>query len=471
MEERELAFAGVARQAKLIRGREISPRELVELYLRRIERIDPQLNAFRTVFPDQALAAADEAGERAGADDAPPLNGVPVAIKDNADVAGDVTTHGTSAYGPPATADAEYVRRIREAGAIVIGRTNVPPLCAMCVTESATFGVTRNPWDTERSPGGSSGGSAAAVAAGLVGAASASDGGGSIRVPAAFCGLVGLKPQRGRLSTSPLPDHWHGMTAFGWLTRSVRDTALMLDCSRGSGPADRDRPPAPERSYEESAASPAGNLRIAWSTKVTDGAVGVPKRDDVSGAVRETAEMLGTLGHEVRERDPDYGTGAIPLIVARVMRGVADEARTLPRSDRLDRKFRSWTRLGSLIPDSAVAKARAAGDTDAARLGKLFEDSDVLITPVTSEPALETGRWEGLGTIRTMNGMARVIPWPGVWNHTGQPAMSVPAGWNEDGLPLAVMLIGRPNEEGMLLSLAAQIEAERAWTDRQPPVS
>ena len=176
-----LAFAPITRQAELIRGGEVAPRELVELYLRRISRLDPQLNAFRAVHDERALAEADQAAARLKAGDERPLLGVPLAIKDNVDVAGDVTTHGTSAYGEPAAEDCEVVRRVRAAGAIVLGRTNVPPLCALPVTESPTWGVTRNPWDLDRSPGGSSGGSAAAVAAGLVGAALGSDGGGSIR--------------------------------------------------------------------------------------------------------------------------------------------------------------------------------------------------------------------------------------------------------------------------------------------------
>ena len=468
MGERELAFAGVRRQAELIRAREVSPRELVELYLRRIERIDPQLNAFRTVFAERAMDEAVEAERRAGSDDAPPLLGVPVAIKDNVDVAGDVTTHGTSAYGGPAAVDSEQVRRTRDAGAIVLGRTNVPPLCALCVTESSTFGITGNPWDPTRTPGGSSGGSAAAVAAGLVPAASGSDGGGSIRVPAACCGLVGLKPQRGRISTAPLPEHWHGMTVLGWLTRSVADSALMLDATAGSTRADRDRPPPPPRPFAEAAADPPGLLRIAWSTAVPPGTMGVPRNEEVLATVETMAGFLASLGHEVAERDPDYGVATIPSIVARVLRGVADEARTLPRFDRLDRRFREWTRIGSLVPDALLARARRQEADAAARIGDLFRDFDVLMTPVISEPPIETGRWEGLGAVRTFDGMVRVIPWPSIWNHTGQPAIAVPAGTSAGGLPLAVQIVGRTGDEGTLLSLASQIDAERPWGDRRP---
>jgi amidase len=210
MDTVEIAFAGIARQAELIAGGELSSRELVELCLGRIERTQPRLNAFRVVFAERALMEADQADARRGAGDARmaqdgerlaqrPLLGVPIAVKDDIDVAGEVTAFGTNAHGAPARADAEVVHRLRAAGAVIVGKTNVPELCIWPFTESATFGATRNPWDLQRAPGGSSGGSAAAVAAGLVGAALGSDGAGSIRIPAAWCGLFGLKPQRGRV--------------------------------------------------------------------------------------------------------------------------------------------------------------------------------------------------------------------------------------------------------------------------------
>src|SRR5918998_4366788 len=229
MEPEGLAFAGIARQAELIRAGEVSSRELVELYLERIERIDPQLNSFRVVLAERALADADQADSRRAAGDERPLLGVPIAIKDGVDVAGEVTTNGTAAHGPPAAQDAEQVRRLRAAGCVVLGKTTLPELAIMGTTEGPAFGVTRNPWNTDRTPGGSSGGSGAAVAAGLCAAATASDGAGSIRIPAACCGLVGLKPQRDRVSLGALAGHWHGLSVAGFVTRTVEDTALLLD--------------------------------------------------------------------------------------------------------------------------------------------------------------------------------------------------------------------------------------------------
>src|SRR5919109_2522257 len=228
MERDELAFAGAARQAELIRSGEVLSRELVELYLERIERLDPELNAFRKVMAERALVDAQQADGRHGAGDDRPLLGVPIAVKDVEDVTGEVTRWGTDAFSTPAAQDSELVRRLRAAGSVVIGKTNCPELAIIGDTEGPAFGITRNPWNTNRSPGGSSGGSAAAVAAGLCAAATASDGMGSIRIPASNCGLVGLKPTRDRIPLSPLKEHWYGLSVVGFETRGVRDTALLM---------------------------------------------------------------------------------------------------------------------------------------------------------------------------------------------------------------------------------------------------
>src|SRR4051794_30729489 len=226
MVSEELAFAGIARQADLVRAGEVSSADLVELYLERITRLDPELNAFRVVFAERARAEAAQADARRGAGDSGrPLLGVPVAVKDNVNVAGEVTAMGSNAYGDPAAEDSEVVRRLRAAGAVIVGKTHMSELAIFPFTESLAWGQTRNPWDRGRSAGGSSGGSAVAVAAGMVGAAYASDGGGSIRIPASTSGLFGLKPQRGRVPLLPDLEHWHGLSAAGCGTRTGADTA------------------------------------------------------------------------------------------------------------------------------------------------------------------------------------------------------------------------------------------------------
>ncbi|HYN92085.1 MAG TPA: amidase family protein, partial [Thermoleophilaceae bacterium] len=330
---------------------------------------------------------------------------------------------------------------------------NLPELAIMGDTEGPAFGITRNPWNTDRSAGGSSGGSAAAVAAGLCAAATASDGVGSIRIPAANCGLVGLKPTRDRIPLAPLKEHWYGLIVTGFETRGVEDTALLMSV----GAADDD--------LRDAAARPPGRLRIASSTKPF-----LPARvhPDLHRAVDEVAVRLRSLGHEVEADDPPYPL--VSPVTSRYLAGIAQDARErVERPDRLQRRTKGFARMGRSIPKPVLDWA-LRGD-DSARMRPFFERHDVLLTPTTGRPPVRAGEWEGLGALRTFLGMVQAYPFAAEWNLTGQPAISVPGATTADGLPLGVQLVGRHGEEATLLALAAQLEGELRWTERRPPMS
>jgi amidase len=454
----------------MVRRGEVSATELVGFYLDRIQRLNPELNAFRKVFAEKAMLEAEQAEARVRAGEERPLLGVPVAIKDEVDVVGEVNTHGTDAFTEPAAADSEMVRRLREAGAIVVGLTLLPEMAICGFTESATYGVTRSPWNPSRTPGGSSGGSGSAVAAGLVPIASAGDGAGSIRIPAASCGLFGLKVSRGRVSLAPTLEGWGGLAVEGCLSRSVLDTALWLDVVSG-GSREPEAPAPPEKPFVEAAKTPPGKLRIAWST-LAPRAVAPPTVDDnAKGAVADAVELLSGLGHEVTQRDPDWGNIG-NNITARFLSGVADTVKEVPHPERLERRTRGFGRLGGILPRSLYEKARGEGRAaDSARVNAIFDHCDVLVMPVMGGTALPIRRWEGKGALQTVLGMSRFYPYCVPWNHLGNPAMAVPAGFSPEGMPLSIQVIGRRGDEATLLSLAAQIEAERPWADRRPPIS
>jgi amidase len=466
----EIAFAGAARQAEMVRNGDVSPTELVRIHLDRIARLDPELNAFRKVFAEKAMLEAEQAEARLKGGEERPLLGVPIAIKDEVDVVGEVKTNGTDAFTEPAAADCEMVRKLREAGAIVVGLTLLPEMAICGFTESATYGVTRNPWNPQRTPGGSSGGSGAAVAAGLVPIASAGDGAGSIRIPAASCGLFGLKPSRGRVSLAPELEGWRGLAVEGCLSRSVLDTALWLDIVSG-GSREPEAPPPPDRPFVESAKQSPGKLRVAYSTLAPRAIAPPTVSDDAKAAVAGAAELLSGLGHEVVQRDPDWG-GIGNNITARFLGGVAETVKAVPHPERLERRTRGFGRLGGILPAALYDRARGEGRAaDAARVNAIFDSHDVLITPVMGGTALPVRRWEGKGALQTVLGMSRFYPYCVPWNHLGNPAMAVPAGFAADGMPLSVQIVGRPGDEATLLSLAAQLEAERPWADQRPPIS
>ena len=458
----DLLFSGPAALAELVRTGEVHPRELVELSLRRIETLNPHVNAFRTTMAEEAFATAET----------PPsgrLAGVPIAIKDDIAVAGQSTTRGSRSYGPPAGADAEAVRKLRAAGAIPVGITNVPELTIFPWTATDANGVTRNPWDLSRTPGGSSGGSAAAIAAGMVPCASASDGGGSIRIPAAACGLVGMKSTRGRVSMQPARDGWLGLAVYGGLARTVRDSALLLDVMHGSLDGDADVAPRFDGSYVEAAATPPGRLRIAISRKVPPGLIAKVSPDQ-RGALERTGRLLEGLGHGVSERSPAYGMVQIDF-VQMWMRGIYEESCDVPDPSQLERLTRQMAAGGRYaVPERRRAKLLVKRAAITARILALWNEIDVLVTPGLAKTAIAAEGGYGKHAPLAIDIAGRFTPFTAVFNVTGQPAISIPAGIGSDGLPLSVQLVGRPGAEDLLYSLAGQIEQAAPWADRKPPL-
>lgn len=458
----ELFWAGATGQAAAVANGEVSSRELVTAVLERIQRYDGALNAFTVVMADEALA---EAGARDDATERGPLHGVPIAIKEEVDVAGQVTTFGGRGNETPAKEDSEVVRRLRAAGAVIVGKTNMPEFGQWPYTESMTHGITRNPWDTRRSTGGSSGGTAAAVAAGLVAAGIGGDGGGSIRIPSACCGLFGLKPQRGRVSMSPNSHGWWGLSTTGPLTRTVLDSAVIYDVIRGTLPVDRWHAEEPTSSFTEAALAEPRPLRVGWSTK--SAVPGIRPDPAHVAAVRDTASLLSSLGHQVEEVDPGY-PDATRAFVPQFLAGVRTCIENVEHPERLERRTRETGLLGAWVTPGIREWAIRQGQHVAAKANRVFDDCDVLLTPTIAHRPPHVGVLDGTGTLRAGLVSQPMIAYAAIWNVSGNPAASVPAGFGEDGLPVAVQLVGRPNDELTLLTLSAQLEKARPWEAARP---
>jgi amidase len=450
----DVAFAGVAGQAALLAEGTITCAELVDLLLERIERLQPTLNAFRSVHVDDARRAARVADEQRAAGDRRPLLGVPVAVKDNVPVAGHRTFLGTGAAQPVATDDDELVRRLRAAGLVVIGQTHLPELALWAATESVHHGVTRNPWDTSRTTGGSSGGSAAAVAAGLVAAAHATDGLGSIRIPASSCGLVGLKPTHGLAPLGPDIDHWEGLSHAGFLTRTVEDTALLLDAvvepTPGFAAALRDRSPR----------------RVAVSLRPSS-----PMRVDpeVRRVVEEAAAALRDLGHDVVERRISY-RGVASSNSVRYLAGVAHDVHGLADPHATERRTRQLAVAGRRLPRRTVERARDRAAAFARRTDTLFTEVDALLTPTVGLLPVPAGSVVGRSLPATLRTMQPRSAFTAPWNAAGFPALSVPFGTTASGLPVGVQLVGRAGADATVLALAAALEEVTGWPARRPPI-
>ncbi|GGW46569.1 amidase [Streptomyces lucensis JCM 4490] len=458
--------AGLAETRRALAAGEVTSRALVERALARIEATQPTLNAFRVVRAGAALAEADAADRELAAGVRRPLLGVPVAVKDDMDVAGEPTAFGCPGDFPRAAADGEAVRRLRAAGAVIVGKTNTCELGQWPFTEGPAFGDTRNPWHTGHTPGGSSGGSAAAVAAGLVPAALGSDGAGSVRIPAAWTHLVGVKPQRGRISTWPWGESFHGITVNGTLARTVADAALLLDAASGNHARDPHRPPA--LTVADAVGRDPGRLRVALSLKPPFTAVPARLDPAIRARVVELADRLAALGHEVEEADPPYGRIGLTF-VPRATAGIAERAREAPDPALLDPRTRAASRLGRMLGGAPLRAARRAEAVLHRRIGEFFRSYDVVLAPTTAAPPPRIGDLYRLKGFATDRAIIAACPYAWPWNVLGWPGVNVPAGFVEGGLPVGAQLLGPANSEPLLVSVAAQLEAELRWHEVWPP--
>jgi amidase len=473
--EAGVLFEPATELARLVGAGEVSPRELTEMSLERIQALDPDLNAFVHLDPDGALAAAD--GIEAG--DERPFAGVPIAIKDTAAVAGMPYRLGSDLFGDFVPGqDAFAVRRLREAGFVIVGKTNLPEFGILPVTEPRRFGPTRNPWDPERTPGGSSGGAAAAVASGMVPLAHGSDGGGSIRIPAACCGLVGLKPSRGRVSRGPEQGD-DFLVQDGVLTRTVAETAALLDVLAGYEAGDANWAPPPAEPFARMAAREPGRLRIGVTTVP---AIDVPAVDPLcERAARDAAGLLESLGHEVEQIDPPWEgeqllrpfTLVFGTPVAMGMWFGGEATGREPGPELVEPlSWTIWEGIRQRDPlEYLLARTRL---TAAARsIVALWDDYDAVLTPALAQRPVPIGEIDSCSADpwEDFHRSGQFTPYTAIFNVTGQPAVSLPLFHGEDGMPLGVQIAGRPAGEGPLLSLAAQLEAASPWADRRPAQS
>jgi aspartyl-tRNA(Asn)/glutamyl-tRNA(Gln) amidotransferase subunit A len=464
----DLAWLPAVELAGLIRNKVVSPVEVVDVVLARIERLNPELNAFCTVTADDAreAASAAEVAVMTG-EPLPPLHGVPFSVKDLVFTRRVLTTGGSRLFADHVPEeDAVVVERLKGAGAILVGKTNTPEFGHKGVTDNPLFGITRNPWNRELTPGGSSGGAGAAVATGLGPLAVGTDGGGSIRIPASFCGIYGLKPSFGRVPSYPRFPGWHGVSVTGPMTRTVRDAALMLDVM--AGPDDRDRHSLPADtggSYVAACEAGIAGLSVAWSPDLGYARVD-PQVEDLC---RHAAERFESLGCHVEVVTPSWDD---PEEIFRVIRAAEMHAAwghaMVDGKERLDRSLVALLGFGRTIGIETYLRAiqrREEFWTDVQRFLARF---DLLITPTVAVPPFAVGR----PGVKEINGQPISplgwLPFTFPFNLTGQPAATVPVGFTPAGLPVGLQIVGRRHGERAVLAASAAFEAAGSWATRRP---
>ena len=471
----DTAYIDATAQAELVRNGEVTSLELVEAAIERVERLNPRLNAVVTEMYDHARELAGRP-EHTG-----PFGGVPFLVKDFlAEYAGFRFTEASAFLEDfvPDT-DSELVRRFKSAGLVTVGKTNAPEFAIGATTEPELFGPTHNPWDLDRTPGGSSGGAAAAVASGMVAMAHGNDAGGSIRIPASCCGVFGIKPTRGRVPLGPhFGDIFSGLVAEHALTRSVRDSAALLDAVSGPMPGDPHVAPAPGRPFADEVGSSPGRLTVAFSTKSPSGTDVHP---DCVRAVEETARLCEELGHTVVEAAPDYD--AEPLwrcvttsIAAGVAWAIADWERRLDRpatEDAFEPFVWALRERGKQVSAPEYLLIQQEMQRISRDVAAFFSNHDLWLTPTLGQPPVPLGtlKYAGGDPFELRRRQAEFSPFSQLSNATGQPSMSVPLYWSDNGLPIGVHFLGRFGDEATLFRLAGQLESARPWSHRHPPTS
>lgn len=460
----ELDFTGVAEQARLVSEGAVSSADLVEHAIERIDHFDDQLNAFAYVLRDEARAEAAVRDATPTAERGP-LHGVPIAIKDENDVAGLPTAFGGAAFTTPAAADSEVVRKLRAAGAVIIGKTRMPEFGIWPWTETSANGYTRNPWNLLCSTAGSSGGSAAAVASGMVPGAIGGDGGGSIRLPASFCGLYGLKCQRGRVSAAPNRHLWRALGVIGPLTRTVADSALIYDSISGSLPSDVWQAGPWSMSLSQACRTEPGQLRIGYLTRF-----GANTADaETLAALEETVSALRGAGHLVSQVRPKLPEVSVPFL-ALTSAGVAEEAARAEHPELLEQRTRTLVALTAPLRGRADWADRAAVAAGAQFARDYFADYDLLLMPTTPGSAVPVGQLDGASAIGASAKATKASGFTSIWNVLGNPAAAVPSGFSSEGLPLSVQLVGPPDGEPVVVQVSAQLERLRPWGQVRPAV-
>jgi amidase len=473
----DLAWLDATAQADLVRRNEVTPAELARAAVERIERLNPTLNAVIIPLFEKALAAAASPGLPAG-----PFRGVPFLIKDAvAHTAGDPYHLGMRVLkeaGWRETDDTWLASRYRAAGFVICGKTNLPEMATSATTQPAAYGATHNPWDTDRSPGGSSGGAGAAVASGMVAVAHGNDMGGSIRIPSSVCGLVGLKPTRARTTLGPdFGEYWGATTHEHVLTRSVRDTARVLDATRGMGPGDPYTAPPPLRPYADEVGADPGRLRVGFRTLRRNGDQAAPA---CAAAVESAARLLESLGHEVSPTAMDAldrpgAEGFFAVFAAGIARDVERWGAKLGRPiklDELEAGNAALTERGRAVTGVQYAAAGETMNAYSRRMaGWWAAGHDILLLPTCPVPPGTLAELDPAGGDAATARMAAFAELTTPFNITGQPALSLPLYWTDTGLPIGVQLIAAYGREDVLIRLGSQLESARPWAHRRPPVA